>query len=154
MMFDTVIHTSHFKNEENIKNEIFELMEHSYEYSTEIKKLKNISMEFLMDGFTNWLPEIAEHMCNKLHKAQIYSNKNFEINPYPISLFLTLGVDKSTKQKCFDGIINKVSENKDKCLKLLNLCIYATLYLGIDDLQEDDWNCFVNSGYDFLQILN
>ena len=103
-MLDSIIHDKNNNNEEYIKNEIFEIMEHSYEYSSEIKKLKNISMEFLMDGFTNWLPEIAEHMCTKLHRAQIYSNENFEINPYPISLLLTLGVDKSTKQKCFDGI--------------------------------------------------
>lgn len=156
MLFDHIIQSNLNQNDNNndIKNELHLIMEHTYEYSTEIKDLKQITCDVLIKGFQDWIPEIAEHMTIKLKRAKAYARDNYEIKPFAIILFLSLGLDKTTQEKCFNGISSLTTGTKEKCLKLLKICLNATLYLTEEDLNEQDWFTFVNSGYDFLKILN
>jgi hypothetical protein len=153
MLFENVIQPTQIADDNEIKDELFLIMEHTYEYMLEIKDLKQISFDVLIAGFQNWIPEISEHMTIKLKRAKAYARENYEIMPYPIILFLSLGLDKTTKEKCFNGIANLTKGMKDKCLKLLKNCVNATLYLTEEDLSEENWNVFSSSGYDFLKIL-
>lgn len=153
MLFENVIQPTLIADDNEIKDEIFSIMEHTYEYMVEIKDFKQITCDVLITGFQSWIPEISEHMKIKLKRAKAYARENYEIMPYPIILFLSLGLDKTTREKCFNGIASLTKGEKDKCLKLLKNCVNATLYLTEEDLSEENWNVFSSSGYDFLKIL-
>lgn len=134
------------------KNEVLNFYSNHDEYKEEINELKKISVSKLNKGFQVWVPDISDHMINKLRRIIAYSNENNNTAQFIITSFINCGLDETTKQKCFTGIANMIKKDIKKVFYILNLCMLATQKLEEDDL-KNKWEEFSNSGYDFLKLL-